>query len=295
MKKYIKGPTRQHTVPKLYLKNFDIDGLKSLYVFDKKKGKLYKNSIKNISVTKDFYTLEENDSYKWENFYAKEVEPDFERALSKLIFKTSSVLVKEGASVLQEETKKILAKGMVHQLYRGKVARQDENRRSKELLPKVIEKGKRRFRKNKKAVMFLEKFQVNESFFKEIYARIAMGDHKNLDMFFLDQIWIVYKSNAEDLFITSDNPVMFMDNATLDATPFQNGLLNLTTVIYFPISSHLMLALYHRDYMFKKMKKFANKMIFASSEMVNTFNKKQLEQCYSQVYAGKEESLKYYL
>jgi hypothetical protein len=105
------------------LKNFDIDGVKRLYVFDKKKCKLYKNSIKNISVTKDFYTLGENDSYKWENFYSKEVEPDFERALSKLISKTSSVLVKEGASVLQEEVKRMLAKGMVHQLYRGKIAR----------------------------------------------------------------------------------------------------------------------------------------------------------------------------
>jgi hypothetical protein len=159
-------------------------------------------------------------------------------------------------------------------------------------LPKVIEKGKHQFKNNKKAVKYLKDFQANENFFKEIYARIAMSGHKNLDMFFLDQIWIVYKSNAEDLFITSDNPVMFMDNATLNAAPFQNGLLNLTTVIYFPISSHLMLALYHRDYMFKKMKKFANKMIFASSKMVNTFNKKQLEQCDSQVYAGREEPLK---
>lgn len=297
MKKYIKGPTRQHTVPRLYLKNFDIDGIKHLYVLDKKWCKLYKSGIKNISVINNFYTcnIGENNNYEWENFYAREVEPDFEKALSELISKTSSVLVMEGASVLQEEVKRILAKGMVHQLYRGKIARQYENRRSNELLPKVIKKGRDQFKNNKKVVTYLKNFQANENFFKEIYAQIATSGHENLDMFFLDRTWIVYKSNGDDIFITSDNPVMFMNNVTLNATPFQNSLLNPTTVIYFPISSYLMLALYHQDYMFKKMKKFANKMIFANSRMVSTFNKKQLEQCDSQVYAGREETLKYYL
>lgn len=274
MKKYIKGPIRQHTVPRLYLKNFDIDGIKQLYVLDKKWCKLYKRGIKNISVINNFYTcnIGENNNYEWENFYAREVESDFEKALSELISKTSSVLVMEGASVLQEEVKRILAKGMVHQLYRGKIARQYENRRSNELLSKVIKKGRDQFKNNKKVVTYLKNFQANENFFKEIYAQIATSGHENLDMFFLDRTWIVYKSNGDDIFITSDNPVMFMNNVTLNATPFQNSLLNPTTVIYFPISSYLMLALYHQDYMFKKMKKFANKMIFANSRMVSTFN-----------------------
>lgn len=52
-------------------------------------------------------------------------------------------------------------------------------------------------------------------------------------------------------FVTSDNPVMFINSETADATPYTNGIIYPKTLLYFPLSPYLILAAYHPNSFFE--------------------------------------------
>ena len=50
-----KHPVRQHYIPKFLMRNF-VDSCGHLWVYDKKRGKLYSTNAKNVFVKNNIYT-----------------------------------------------------------------------------------------------------------------------------------------------------------------------------------------------------------------------------------------------
>lgn len=100
---------------------------------------------------------------------------------------------------------------------------------------------------------------------------------------------IVIKITDKAEFVTSDNPVMFMDAETLDSQPFHHGLLQPQTVVSYPISPKLLILMYHPNYYFGKLKNFDRKITLINSQsdtkLINTYNRKQYEQSYNWTFS----------
>ncbi|MBQ2210311.1 MAG: DUF4238 domain-containing protein [Prevotella sp.] len=91
MKEYQK----HHIIPECYLTNFTEDG-KGIWVYDKKNGKTFQQSVSNIFFIKDFYRINEEDipdSLKGEvnpltlekDYFANEIESNYNDFLISLI------------------------------------------------------------------------------------------------------------------------------------------------------------------------------------------------------------------
>lgn len=107
---------------------------------------------------------------------------------------------------------------------------------------------------------------------------------------------MVYKLIGESEFITSDSPVMLMNRLDLDATPFTNGLMNNHTVLYYPITSKLLIAIYAEDTLLWQMKNYDGKLALVTDSdgnerFIKNVNVKQLEQCTRQVYSKSKKTL----
>lgn len=88
---------------------------------------------------------------------------------------------------------------------------------------------------------------------------------------------------------------MFTNFWTGNVKPFSNGLIKAETIIYYPLTPKLLTCAFHPDSMFSKFGKRDGTLIDLDAKAENGFlhsvNKKQSEQCYSQVYSRSEETL----
>jgi hypothetical protein len=96
-------------------------------------------------------------------------------------------------------------------------------------------------------------------------------------------------------FVTSDNPVMFINSNTANAQPFANGLARKTTLIYYPLSPKLLLCAIHPNAFFQF---FSDKdgclcRLDATKEesFIASMNRKQRAQCHNQVFALTQTTL----
>ena len=89
-------------------------------------------------------------------------------------------------------------------------------------------------------------------------------------------------------FITSDNPVMFINSITNNARPFANGLANPTTMIYYPISPKLLLCAVHPSTYFGALSDQDGHLVDLNAckeiGFISFINKKQIDQCYQHAF-----------
>ena len=118
---------------------------------------------------------------------------------------------------------------------------------------------------------------------------------ENLARHLLSRYWVLYRIDGDAEFITSDNPVMFADNSTRDATPFSHGLGVPTTVVYYPLSSKLMIVACSKDYAAGALEECDNQILMLDANKERSFidfvNKMQLSQCVIQAFAHSKLSL----
>lgn len=291
------NPVRQHHVPKVYLRYFcNSDG--SLTVYDKRKRTLFSTGLTAVGVEKDFYTLDEmEDPYCWERTYANGIEPMMGKVLSKVISK-ASLLTQNGTIIIDDVEKTQLSIIMIMQLLRGKQSRDYENKLYQFLLPDVVEKAKATFGPlTDKQLESIQAFGSNDYYFKRISMDVSLDTDRIVQYAQLlgYREFIVYRIHGNLEFVTSDNPVMFINSLTSNARPFSNGLLQESTLVYYPISPKLLICAVHPDAFFQT---FSNKdgslfHLNADTEkrFIFTMNRKQMEQCHSQVYARSENTL----
>ena len=103
---------RHHLVPRLYLKNFSING-KQLYAFIKNLGKCKLVSIKDVAVKENFYSIsnENIDQDFIESYLSSNIEPLLGKCISNII----QYVNKER----QEINLKDICRCLICQYYRG--------------------------------------------------------------------------------------------------------------------------------------------------------------------------------
>lgn len=295
-------PIRHHHVPQTYLKNFSFKRKEQfkLYTLDKSLYKIFEANVDDVAVEKNFYTVKKlEDSYAWENFYAKYIEPMMGTTIANIIKVSESCLIKDRVDILETKLKSKLAIIMVCQLLRGKHSRKFEEKIFKEKSPEIIAEAKRKFmgKGNKQLDNILENYQISEDIFKlsAMDATISMERISKIAQVLFNRNWVVYRIIGHSEFVTSDNPVMFMDRQSFDVTPFHNGISNNNTVTFFPISPKLMIATYSYSTYWGLLNAYNEKLLFIDGKkdirFINNLNRKQMEQCSRQVFGYSKETL----
>jgi hypothetical protein len=284
-------PTRQHHVPKVYLRNFcDLHGC--IAVMDKREHRIFTTGVRAVGVENDFYTLEKlDDPYCWERAYASGIEPLMGKLLTKLISQTN-ILVQNGATVISPSEKAQLAVIMVVQLLRGKQSREYEQKLYADYLPEAIDKAKTLFGSlNNEQNKLLEAFASDEYYFKRTVMDVTLDSERIAKYagILCNRDILVYRIQGNMEFITSDNPVMFINSITKNARPFTNGLIKPTTIVYYPISPKLLLSAVHPSAYFGVLSNQDCQLIDldACKEIgfITSINKKQICQCYQHAFA----------
>lgn len=282
---------RQHTVPQVYLKNFATPQKKKryIYVFQKTEQTIVFTEIGNAAVERDFYKLDAAERpLGWEEFYSEQIEPQTGLVIGGLIKKASPILLRPRTTILNRKERASLALYMMYQVARGRAAREFMVPITKKTADEVAEKLNAEYALNVDDQL--------RAYIKSGLSKVAMAEAsinptrmKNLAEHLLSRYWVLYRIDGEAEFITSDNPVMFADNSTQDATPFSHGLGVLTTVVYYPISPKLMIVAYSKDYAAGAFEACDNQIIMLDAAKEHSFiemvNKMQLSQCVMQAFS----------
>ena len=295
-------PKKQHYVPQVYLEHFAVkksENASIIQVYSKKQQKAYVREIGDVAEEKHFYTIEKAENkYEWETFYSKKVEPMMGTLWRRIRAKCENALVMDGSIVLTNEDRRELALSITYQLLRGKQARIWQEEKFAELLPSVIEQVKEKFPSRVDSIdQHAITIQNDSSYFKSIAIdvntnpqRVALYANE-----LLSHAFVVYRINGNAMFITSDNPVMFVDSITHNARPFTNGMTEPRTLIYYPISPKLMLCLYHPQFYFHALSVMDNRLRILDAKKESSFiqscNRMQQQQCYDYTFAPSREPL----
>lgn len=294
-------PKKQHYVPQTYLKNFGTgkNGT-GLYVLSKCAHKVYPSQVGDTAAERHFYTLNNvEDKYAWEKMYANSVEPSLANLLKSIRQKCENALVQNQSIVISSEEKTELSINMIIQLLRGKRTRKYQKKTYNRLLPTVFLEAKNHFPNvsedtiNRAYANFFEQ----DKYFKEISMQTSLNENsiKKFASLLNAYTFILYRSNKKYPFITSDNPVMFVNSLTQNVTPFSNGLLNSSTIVYFPISPQLLLGAYNPYFADGALmdRDCSLEILNVEKEkgFIKTHNKKQVEQSDEYVYSNDQQTL----
>lgn len=298
-------PRKQHYVPQTYLRRFSVPNqkLQKVFTLHKDKNMIFLASIRDTAAERHFYTMEStHDKYQWENTYAEVIEPVLDDVLTSIIIQSSSVLLRNNSTILNDELKLQLSISIINQLLRGKHSRDYQHNLYTKFAPSIVQELRMldvQFDASKERV--ISEFLEGSKYFKDISFDVTFrqGGLEKYVNILLRKSFVIYRITGEAEFITSDNPVMFMNSISLGVKPFSNGLSDDRTVVFFPISPKLLVAIYSSNYLFGGVSNYDGKVLFIDSLKDNTFiknhNEKQFEQSFNQVYAKDKKDLEGFL
>lgn len=284
-------------MPKAYLKNF-CTGDGTIAVLDKTRNSIFSTGLDAVAVERNFYTVDGlKDPYCWEKAYADSIEPLMSVLLPTIISRVN-VLVQTGHRIIYEKEKAQLALIMIMQLLRGKQSRAYEKELFDKLLPFTIKKTKEKFGPlTDEQQKRLDTFGTDPQFFKQISMELTWNIER-LILYTNALGWhdfVFYHICGDMEFVTSDNPVMFINSRTANAQPFANGLVRETTLIYYPLSPKLLLCAVHPNafFQFFSTKDGCVCHLNANKEesFITSINCKQRTQCHNQVFALTQATL----
>lgn len=294
------NPIRQHHVPQVYLRNF-CNASNTIAVMDKHSKRVFSAGTRVIGAENDFYTLEKMaDPYCWEHVYANGIEPQMGELIPKIISQ-ANLLVRNGTIIINESEKVQLAAVMVMQLLRGKQTRDYERQLYQSYFPEALKKTKEKFGPlSDKQNELLQAYENDDYYFKRTSMDLAL-DAKRITQYtevICNHIFIFYRIQGGMEFITSDNPVMLVNSVTGNARPFANGLLKMSTAVYYPISPKLLLCVLHPEFTFGVLSERDGSLVDLDSNrevrFISTINRKQIEQCSQHAFSRSENVLKQY-
>lgn len=300
--KIMSEKRKNHTVPRSYLTEFSYKKRNSFYchVYDKNKKKWYPSNIDNISAERDFYRLEGlKDPLIWENYYAEKVEPIMGHLIKQICKKANVAVIQDHAVVLSLEEKVVLAWCMVHQFLRGRKSREFINNGMDGFIIETIEGINDYIRKEYGITDACKGLTLSENSKKIAIAEALVNKvpySGGILSQLLDRQWIIYRIIGNKSFITSDNPLMMINQFTKILDPFKVCLSSDATVCFFPISTKTIIGMYSRNYVFGSLSKLENKVVLLNAKQeerfIDSMNIGQIQQCYSQAYAHDKNVLK---
>ena len=245
------NPIKQHTVPQLYLRFF-ADSNEGLWVFDQKKHEIRKQPVKDTTILRDFYTLENNKGekdYKVEvDLFSNGIEKDFAPVLNS-ITKNKKIL---------EEDRKIIFNFVIFQL--GRTTKFNNDYR--EIFKRKYEEKLRNDYKDiieKKKIKRIEVIPHKNTNIKGMVTGLKILSDRFKDM---GIVLIETKGVGTEQFLTSDNPVILL-KATRKRDYEGNIIDESLSLIFFPLSPNLALLINDKK---------SNKNEIVNKEMVGFLN-----------------------
>ncbi|WP_100334124.1 DUF4238 domain-containing protein [Bacillus alkalisoli] len=304
----------QHYVPQRYLRKFAVAQKKinknnyRFNIFDKEKQESRENqNVENYASERYFYdvdfhklleeakaegiTIEDGiedltdkvDKQHLENVFATKVETTmfdpFENIITKYTLTPANMYTK--VQVVPEEDKAIIAYYLAIQFVRTKEYR--------EKIIQMYEKGTklllRKGLKNEIDSEFLESLEIKlkENRINLIHNE-QLIDTELLESFaqvFLKHIWIFAVNETENLFYTSDNPLVFYGHKE------HQGLGSKGVEIIFPITPKLALVMREVEH-FQRDIPLYNRFIHIPKEYINFYNELQVIQSYKYIFSKGE-------
>ena len=294
-----KNPVRQHHVPQTYLKNFSFQKREQFktYTLDMKTRKIFEANIKDIAVEKDFYTVNLcANKYAWENFYATHIEPMMGASVKRLIQQVTNNLVQDNAYIINQECKMSLSIIITFQLLRCLKARDYLLTIAPDIEENVLDKIKELFmgKGDEKLDNQLKNYKISDDLRRWSFMSGTLNEEliSKIVTLLSNRYWCIYRITGKGHFISSDNPVMFLNYRTGNVG-FGEGLEN--SCVYYPISSKLLVAVYPKEFIYEGCKIIDGRLIFINEKDVNGFNLKHVRQCDRQCFCSKKETLQYLL
>lgn len=221
------------------------------------------------------------------------------KILSRIISQ-ANMFVTKGALIIDDTDKLSLAQIIITQLLRGKYNREFSKEIYKAIFHQLVHEAENQIgsfsiEQRKKIYSLL----YNENALKEISMGVVLNPKRIEEYSYTlcNRIFIFYRIDGDMEFVTSDNPVMFLNTETHNVQPFTNGMLNEKVLIYYPISPKILLCAYpkllysallpHNDCLLSFTVK-------TNKDYINFINYKQMEQSYNQVYAHRSQELDKY-
>lgn len=285
----------QHFVPQTYLKRFAIKEKNNyfVYTYDKKTGHQFKTNINQVAAQTDIYKLKKADNENaWEEFYSRYIEQDLNDFLSYMIKQYKINVIRNFANVFNDKDKVRIALHIINQLYRGIYALDYEKSIRPLLKPQLRKEGVDLAKQYGIDDKYVDRLLEDEDIWRLSYAKQAIIPENHLVLFahLVNRNWVLFKT-SNDSFITSDSPIVFYNQQNNLVGEFEAGIGSESTVVFYPISSRLLIGMYAHDDVFSFLNVFDNKLVLLddNDSFINNINKLQLKQCNRQVYAKTEE------
>lgn len=284
-----KDTKNQHVVPRAYLRFFASKRKKEYYidVFDKKLNKQFNDIIFNVSSQRYFYEVESLPDNYWEKEYNK-IESKITLIFNNII--TASNLLCDKSTVLNDFFKDVLCEMLISQVLRTMNAREYFDKIGKNLSFNMISEIEKNLNNvlNEEHLKVLEKYKDNDDFVHQV--ELERFNNKRFMLkcarYLKDKVWVIYKNtNKHNPFVSSDNPVIFYNYLNRNIGFGYNGLSKSETIIFYPLTRNLLLALYPSHLLFNGITTIANKIIHIHEDsFVTKINNLQYHNCYRQVY-----------
>lgn len=281
-----KQTKKEHTVPRTYLKNFShkVGKMDKVIVIDKNKSEPYLNSINNVACHNNFYEVDGKKTNYWEEYYGK-IETKIPFILNSIIINCR--FATNHSFVLSDYLKNELADLIIIQMFRTERARKHYGKLGLEVSDAFIRNVIKELKGyiNNEQFNILDKYKNDENFVYSIQLEHTNSNKfiKKIKQILLNKIWIVHKNlNFKKYpFVTSDNPVILY-NYINSKIGYENGLNEKGTIIYFPINSELLIAIYPN---LSTLNKYQNTIDYLDDvEFVLKINKNNYLQCHRQVF-----------
>ena len=286
----MKEYRNHHFIPECYLTNFTEDG-KGIWVYDKKNGKTFQQSISNIFFKKDFYRINEDDipdNLKGEinplslekDYFANEIESKYNDYLKFLIPRIDELIANGLRNVcMPEEDIQAIALFLVFQFLRTPKAREEivclHNDTMQQFVAKLDEISPQNdFIKAMKLQAEMEAAINYPPVFLHA-SRTFANDQvvKKITEDLVNNIWQIYVS-PDDYFYSCDNPII-IESTDYDNTEYIDmGLNSYGVVVSFPLTKKILVRIFERRAFHDLLKQIDRRIVIIDNDFVKSENKK---------------------
>ncbi len=245
---------KQHIVPQAYLNRFGTKK-KDYYTIGtrlvptaKRKVKLFIRPVEEVGFIEKYYdTCVKEDPKYWEHYLDKEFDSLCGQPLDNIVAKIT--LCASDGKVLNEKDKDVLSRIIISQSVRvpsfvDKFVKDSEG---------LLEEYKQEFIQSlpssfESSKQLLEQVVYNVDERKDLVLSAAFDDERfyRFCEVLKQKVWCVFYNNIRSTmpFITNDNPVVYTDMKGSEETMTSIGLANERTVIFYPLTPSILIAIY---------------------------------------------------
>lgn len=280
---------KQHYVPQCYLEAWTIPGGKQVNVYDKIKKTNRVNNIEDVAEKNYFYDIdfskvikEEKEIYGFdkehdlskigeeqylENFFAENIEPKYKEFLKKLInFEYQDDITNEEQYFFTTIEKLRFSYFIAIQEIRLKRVRDSIN--------DLVDLLKQAFEGYQLSHEVEQMINVSKEEMPFIHGKMICDEKKIVELArnFAMKNWVLLVNRTNSLFYTSDCPIGTIGHLEKQET-IKNGLNSSGTIVYFPISSKVILLMFDEKYSIKN-KNFDRRILSTDDlEDIEYFNR----------------------